>query len=161
MTWMKTKKYMEGSRNFMYKVFVDTNFLLDFLIEEREQSSAAKKVIELIVEDKLSGYICVGSLLDIFYIIRNQKTESERKNIIESFLEVFKIVDSDYDTLQFGLYSPLGDLTEGVEYACAKKVEADYILTGNIKFREYDLEIKRVSVVEFVEMIKKNEMRTT
>ena len=155
------RKYMEGLKNFMYKVFVDTNTLLDFLIEEREQSKAAKEIIELIVEDKLSAYICTASLLDIFYVLRDQKTKSERKDIIESFLEVFEIVDSDYDTLQFSLYAPVGDFEEGIQYACAKKIDADYILTGNIKFREYDLEIKGVSALEFVDIIKgKKEMGT-
>lgn len=73
------------------------------------------------------------------------------KEIIESFLEILNIVELDLDTLQLGLYIPIVDYEDGVQYMSAKKVNADFIITGDQQFRNYDLDLKRISSGEFIE----------
>jgi predicted nucleic acid-binding protein len=106
--------------------------------------------MELIVEDKLTGYISPISLLNIFFILRKQRTEQERKEIIESFLEILEIVELDFDLLQTGLYIPVLDYEDGVQYISAVKANVDFIITGDQQFQDYDLELKRIDAQEFL-----------
>ncbi|NSW92529.1 MAG: type II toxin-antitoxin system VapC family toxin [Firmicutes bacterium] len=82
---------MQELKNSIYKVFLDINILLDYLIEEREGHSSAQRIMELSVDNKLISYTSPITLINIFYILRNQRTETERKEIIERFLEIFKL----------------------------------------------------------------------
>jgi predicted nucleic acid-binding protein len=134
----------------MYKIFIDTNILLDYLITQRTGNSPAQRIMELIVEDKLTGYISPISLLNIFFILRKQRTEQERKEIIESFLEILEIVELDFDLLQTGLYIPVLDYEDGVQYISAVKANVDFIITGDQQFQDYDLELKRIDAQEFL-----------
>jgi predicted nucleic acid-binding protein len=134
----------------MYKVLLDTNILLDYLLTPRPGNTAAQRIIEMTVEDKLTSYISPISLLNIFFIVRKQRTEQERKEIIESLLEILEVTDLDFDTLQSGLYIPISDYEDGVRYMCAAKMNVDLIITGDQQFQKYNLEIKRVSPEEFI-----------
>jgi predicted nucleic acid-binding protein len=134
----------------MYKVFLDTNILLDYLITQRAGNPAAERIIEMTVEDKLISYVSPISLLNIFFILRKQRTEQERKEIIESFLEILDITELDLDAIQSGLYIPIEDYEDGVQYMCAAKINADFIITGDQQFHKYNLELKRISAEEFL-----------
>ena len=105
----------------MLKVFLDINILLDYLIEERPGNKAATEILKLVVDDALICYTCPISLLNIYYILRNQKTEQERKDIIESFLDIFNIVELDIDVLKLGLYASVTDYEDAIQYISAKK----------------------------------------
>lgn len=134
----------------MYKVFLDTNILLDYLITQRTGNSSAQRLMELLVEDKLTGYLSPISLLNIFFILRKQRTEQERKDIIESFLEILEIVELDFDLLQTGLYIPVLDYEDGVQYMLAVKANVNFIITNDQQFQDYDLDLKRIGAQEFL-----------
>jgi predicted nucleic acid-binding protein len=134
----------------MYKVLLDTNILLDYLLTQRPGNSAAQRIMEMTVADKLISYVSPISLLNIFFILRKQRTEQERKEIIESFLEILEVTDLSLDALQAGLYIPIGDYEDGVQYMCAVKMNVDFIITGDQQFQQYDLELKRISPEEFL-----------
>lgn len=137
----------------MYKIFLDTNIILDYLITEREGNRAAQRIMELTVEDKLMSYISPISLLNIFYILRQQMTDQERKDIIESFLEILKVVELDFDTLQLGLFAPIADYEDGVQYVSAKKAGVDFIITGDELFRNCDSDLEIISSGEFIKKV--------
>jgi predicted nucleic acid-binding protein len=147
---------MVGWKSIMYKVFLDINILLDYLIAEREGHSSAQRIIELSVDNKIISYISSITLINIFYILRKQRTESERKEIIESFLVILDIVELDVNLLQLSLYLPIEDYEDSVQYACAEKVDVDYIITGDLKFQKCDLELRRISSLEFLNEISNN-----
>jgi predicted nucleic acid-binding protein len=134
----------------MYKVLLDTNILLDYLLTPRPGNAAAQRIIEMIVADKLTGCVSPISLLNIFFILRKQRTETERKEIIESFLEILEITDLDFEAVQAALYIPVEDYEDGVQYMCAVKLNVDLIITGDQQFQKCDLDIKRIGPDEFL-----------
>ena len=134
----------------MVKIFLDTNILLDYLIDERPGNPDGKQIIKLLVSGEFEGYVSPISLINIFYSLRSQRTEQERKDIIESFMDILNIIEIDFDIMQLALYVPIADYEDGLQYIYAQKASVDYIITGDVKFREYDLELKRVSAADFI-----------
>jgi hypothetical protein len=76
--------------------------------------------------------------------------EQERKEIIENFLEILEITDLDFDVMQSGLYIPIEDYEDGVQYMCAVKMNVDFIITQDQQFQQYNLELKRIGPEEFL-----------
>jgi predicted nucleic acid-binding protein len=144
------KKLTAEWKSIMYKVLLDTNILLDYLLTERPGNAAAQRIMEMTVEGQLTSYISPISLLNIFFILRKQRTEQERKEIIESLLEILDITDLDLNDLQSALYIPIDDYEDGVQYISAVKIDVDFIITGDQQFQKYDLELKMISPEEFL-----------
>jgi predicted nucleic acid-binding protein len=134
----------------MYKVLLDTNILLDYLMIQMPGNAAAQRLMEMTVENKLTSYVSPISLLNIFFILRKQMNEQERKEIIENFLEILEITDLDFDVMQSGLYIPIEDYEDGVQYMCAVKMNVDFIITQDQQFQQYNLELKRIGPEEFL-----------
>ena len=129
------------------------NILLDYLIDERKGSEQAKEIIRMIVNDKLEGYICPISLLNIYYVLRKQRTEEQRKYIIENLLNIFTISDINSEILQLGLFTEIKDYEDSVQYISAEKSGVDFIITGDKYFQSYKLDLPRLSSDELLHMI--------
>lgn len=149
---MKRRNSTGGKRNSVYKLFLDTNVLLDFLISERDGHPPARQIIEMTVNDEIACCISPISLMNIFYILRKQRTEQERKDIIESFIEILDIVPLDYDILQLGLFAPIQDYEDGIQYICAKKASADFIISSDKQFGSQSPDMKVISPEAFVRL---------
>jgi len=53
------------------KVLLDTNVVLDAIVNRKPFYHDAQKVIDLIHENKLEGYITANSVTDIYYIAKH------------------------------------------------------------------------------------------
>lgn len=53
------------------RIIIDTNIIIDYFEKREFFYEDAKKVFELISEDRFLSYITVKSLTDIFYVTRN------------------------------------------------------------------------------------------
>ncbi len=142
----------ESLKNMTCKVFLDTNTVLDYLIESREGSRAAKALMELAANEEVLCYISPISLLNIYYVLRQQRSECDRKEIVQNLISIINVADTDAETIWRGLYLPIADLEDGVQYACAQKVKADYIVTRDEKFTSCDLDIPRVTAAALIEL---------
>lgn len=151
----RMKSIPEGMRNLMDKVFLDTNVILDYLIEERDMHQAAQSILLHAVNDELACYASPISLLNIFYILRKQKSEQERKDIIENLMEILNMVPIDYDTMQLGLYIEIPDYEDGIQYISAKLADVRFIISSDKTFGNYNLDIKVITPELFIEGYKK------
>ena len=49
---------------------IDTNIIIDYLVNGEPFSNDAEKIIELCKDGKFSGFIAIQSIVDCFYILR-------------------------------------------------------------------------------------------
>jgi predicted nucleic acid-binding protein len=68
------------------KVLVDTNVVLDAIANREPFSNNAKKIINLILENKLEGFITANSTTDIYYIARKYLTPDDLQYYHEVFV---------------------------------------------------------------------------
>ena len=116
------------------RVLVDTNVLLDRFLTRDPYYRNAEKVFELCAKKTIEGFVAANSILDIFYIVRKEISERNRRKLLLSLREIFKVVSIDDSKLKNALeYSAFADLEDCIQYLCAKEVDADYIITRNIK----------------------------
>ena len=115
-------------------VMFDTCIILDYLLDRLPYANAAEKLFMKTVEGKLIGYITVKSLTDIHYVLKHSiHDEIKIRNIINTLLDVFVLIDSSADDVIRALSSKTTDYEDALMIQTAASNNADYIVTRSIK----------------------------
>lgn len=77
------------------KILIDTNVLLDYLLEREPFFEDAKKVILTCTEGNTKGCIAAHSISNIFFILRKDYTAKERREILSSLCTIFDVEGID------------------------------------------------------------------
>ena len=115
-------------------LLIDTNIILDWILERRPFAEPAKKVIELCITGKTHGYLAAHTILNLFFILRKEKSVEERKEILLMLCDCFNIINIEKEMIIFTLENEdWMDLEDGLQMHCATHENLDYIITRNIK----------------------------
>ncbi|MCI6021719.1 MAG: PIN domain-containing protein [[Bacteroides] pectinophilus] len=85
------------------KILIDTNVLLDYLLEREPFFEDAKKVILLCAEGNAQGCIAAHSISNMFFILRKDYTAKERREILSNLCTIFEVEGIDKAKLLSGL----------------------------------------------------------
>lgn len=114
----------------MNKVFLDTNILLDYVLDRGIYTVRAEEIIDSCVSGNIIGCIAPHSLTNIFYILRKTHTLAERKLIIKSFISLFEIESIDRALLEKAIDDErFDDFEDALQMACAEQWNADRIIS--------------------------------
>ena len=111
------------------KVLVDTNIILDFLLEREPFFTDADTLIQTIRADQIQGYLTATTLTDIFYIARKPKGVQIAKQYISDLLALMRICPVNKRILNVAISSNLPDFEDAVQLACAMALNLDAIVT--------------------------------
>lgn len=116
------------------KVFIDTDVIIDFLIDRHPHAIAASKIFDL--ADRKEIKICTSALSfnNVHYIVRKVFGEDKTRAILKEILSIVDILSVEKKDLINALESDFKDFEDGIQHSVAlagKKVEA--IVTRNTK----------------------------
>ena len=77
------------------KILIDTNVLLDYLLEREPFFEDAKKVISSCTEGNTKGCIAAHSISNMFFILRKDYTAKERREILSNLCTIFDVEGID------------------------------------------------------------------
>lgn len=134
------------------KILVDTNVLLDYLLEREPFFEDAKQVILSCTDGKTKGCIAAHSISNMFFILRKDYNARERREILSNFCMIFDVEGIDKAKLLSGLANEdFSDFEDCLQMECAKSYGAEYIVTRNVS--DYAAsEIKAVLPSEYLEL---------
>ena len=134
------------------RILVDTNILLDYLLEREPFFEDAKQVIMSCIDGKSNGCIAAHSISNMFFILRKDYSAKERREILLNLCKIFDIEGIDKAKLIFGLQNEnFSDFEDCLQMECAKAYEADYIVTRNVS--DYATsEIKAILQKDYIEL---------
>jgi predicted nucleic acid-binding protein len=116
------------------RVLVDTNVLIDFIAQRFPFCTSAEQIVYACGNGKIEGYIAAHSISNLFYILRKQYTVEERRQVLKDMCTLFTVVEIDSKKIVEALGdNGFDDLEDCLQEKCAVAVEADYIITRNIK----------------------------
>ena len=132
------------------KILIDTNVLLDYLLEREPFFEDAKKVILSCTEGNTKGCIAAHSISNMFFILRKDYTANERREILSNLCTIFDVEGIDKEKLLSGLANEeFSDFEDCLQMECAKSYEAEYIVTRNVS--DYSIsEIKAILPSEYL-----------
>jgi len=122
------------------KAYIDTNVYLNAL--ENRDNNISKEVIIFLEKRAVEIYLNDLSILNIHYITRKTIDRVVIENEIKNILSKHALVSIDKYTIQNAFDSDFKDFEDGVQYFCAKAINADFIITNNPK----DFESSQIKV---------------
>jgi predicted nucleic acid-binding protein len=118
----------------MADLFIDTDVIIDFLLDRKPFSREAAIIFTLIEQKKLRGYSSSLTFSNLYYVLR--KIESHNKVIskLDSLSKLVGILKVEEQTIKNALASGFPDFEDSIQYYSAidnKKI--DVIITRNIR----------------------------
>ena len=121
------------------KAFLDTNVLLDILMESRFEHEAALFLLQVIRSGDISGCLTTQSFIDAAYVqTQRLKAPSESFNkaiqTLSGFIEILSVEQEDIRT---ACKSPIDDFEDAAQLVCALRSGCDVIVTSDKKYQDY------------------------
>lgn len=123
------------------KVFLDTNIILDTLVERFDPRLTKNAMIIMGLGENgvLDLYMSVLSVPTIAYVLKNISSD-KKKSIISDLLSIVKILPSYSEHIHRMLESQMQDIEDVLQVQSAKEGHCDVIVTRNLSdFRIADL----------------------
>ena len=137
------------------KILIDTNVVLDLILEREPFVESAIALFEQIERGNLDGYIAATSITNIFYIIRKTEGREVALAAINRLLIGLRFCAVDRHTVETALRVGLTDFEDSIQLACAIQNQLDGIVTRDRKdFVGSNLPI--YSPTELLNQIKEN-----
>ena len=126
----------------MEKYLVDTNVIIDMLLD-RKDADAACAVIDGAERGDYELYICSLSFTNIYYSLRHVLSREQRISALLQLREVLQVAYVDATVIDAALHSGWKDFEDSVQYFSAvTNGNIKGIITRNVKdFRESRLPI--------------------
>jgi predicted nucleic acid-binding protein len=111
------------------RVLLDTNVLLDVLMERPPFNSEAGVIWQLTTEARITAYVTSTTLTDIFYLGRKQLNRERAWEAVHLCLEVFELLPVDHKTVMMAVSLSGKDFEDNCQVACASIANLDAIIT--------------------------------
>jgi predicted nucleic acid-binding protein len=111
------------------KILIDTNVVLDLLLEREPFVETAIALFDQIEQGKLEGAIAATTITNIFYIIRKTEGREVALDAINRLLIGLQFCAVDRQTVETALSLDLKDFEDGIQLACANLSQFDAIVT--------------------------------
>jgi len=116
------------------KILIDTNVILDALMNRAPWAKAAQGIMLAIAEEKAVGCITASTFTDIYYLLRKHLNDRERtKRTLRGLLSVISVLDVNGKDCEEAFELPMPDYEDALLAHCAKRHMIDKIITRNVK----------------------------
>jgi len=131
------------------RVLVDTNVVLDVLLERRPFSEAAAQVFALVEESRIEGFLCATTLTTVDYLLGQALAPAKAREALQRLLSLFEIAPVNRPVLELALRSGIADFEDAVLEQAGRLVAVDAITTRNVR----DFGKSTVTVFDPLELI--------
>ncbi|HMI03078.1 MAG TPA: PIN domain-containing protein [Pedobacter sp.] len=118
-----------------FKIFLDANILLDFLLK-RDNYKDAKQIMILVVEGKVIAYITPAIVHIVGYWLTKAYGSEKAKRLLLSLVTDVRVIDSSHELTLLALNSKIEDIEDALQYYTAIHNQLDYFLSGDKKFQK-------------------------
>jgi predicted nucleic acid-binding protein len=123
-------------------ILLDIDVIIDVLARREPFFAPAANLWAKVENKHIRAYLASHTITTLFYLISKVKDKKFAEECVRDLLSVFEIAPVDKPTLLLALKAGFKDFEDAVQHAAAKQVNADFIITRNIKdFRKSDIPI--------------------
>lgn len=114
-------------------LLIDTNVILDVLINRPEFVKDSSMIWKLCETEQARGYISTLTYANMMYVMRKQMTPDQIAEIFRKLSLIFEFADFSPAVLERAVTMKWKDFEDVVQSATAEAIHADYIITRNLK----------------------------
>ena len=122
------------------RFLVDANILLDVLMNRQPHVTDSASIWKLCETGQAEGYISSLTFANLIYIMRKEINPKGIEIILDKLSLIFHFADLTSSDLISAAKLQWNDFEDAVQCVTAKRLNADYIITRNVKdFKESDI----------------------
>lgn len=122
------------------RFLVDANILLDVLMNRQPHVTDSASIWKLCETGQAKGYISSLTFANLIYIMRKEINPKGIEIILDKLSLIFHFADLTSSDLISAAKLQWNDFEDAVQCVTAKRLNADYIITRNVKdFKESDI----------------------
>ena len=142
---------MAGDR---LKVLFDLNIILDVLQKREAFYDFSARSLARAETGDIQGWLAAHSISTLFYLIAKDKNPEQARVAVTSMLQFLKVAPIDQGIIEQALNLPYRDFEDAVQMSAGVFINADYLLTRNVK----DYQPALLTVIQPAELLAVLEM---
>jgi len=115
------------------KVYLDSDVILDYLAERQPHDATAVKIINLIENKQIQGFISSLIVWNLYYLLSKNVGATQARSILQKFRKLVHILPVTEETIDSALSSNMRDFEDSVQYFAFKKGKIDIFISRNTK----------------------------
>jgi predicted nucleic acid-binding protein len=115
------------------KVLVDTNVVLDVLLDRRPHSVDSAQIFRNVEEGRLQGRLCATTVTTIDYLLLQSLNRTDARKHLAQLIRLFDIAPVNRAVLEGAMKSRIADFEDAVLEQSAALAGAEAIITRNAK----------------------------
>jgi len=129
-------------------IYVDTNVFIDLMDSTRPFYKGSFSLIKNSIAEGKTLYINSDTITNAFYILNRTYATISLISLMQKMVALFVVVSIENEEAMMALslcedeVCDFKDYEDALQYVCAKKVEADLIVTNDKGFVALDIEIR-------------------
>lgn len=139
----------------MIKAMLDSNVILDALTSREPFNEHAEQLFLMAANDDYDGCITANSMTDIYYLVCKSADMTVAKRALQNLLQLYTIVAVNSDDCEDALEGPIEDFEDSLVAVCARKVQAEYIISRDKAFLRADSPVPVIEPKDFLKKLGK------
>ena len=113
------------------KVLIDTNVIVDVALEREPFYAESDRILTLVEEAQIQGYVSASTFSDLYYIIRRDKGRDWTLEFLRELATFCQVATVDSSAISMALTSTFKDFEDAIQYSTAVVNQIDAIVTRN------------------------------
>jgi predicted nucleic acid-binding protein len=114
------------------RVLLDSDVVLDFLLEREPFFEVAGELFELIAQGACGGYVSGVTPVNVFYLMRKAKGIDKARRAVSDLLIVVRVCPLTQAVFEAAFALSFTDFEDAVQHASAASAGLDAIVTRNL-----------------------------
>ena len=114
-------------------MLLDTDILIDVVLDRRPHSDAASELLDTIQRRKERVYIAWHTVSNFYYIVSSSRGDSDTRNFIVDLTRFVSIAVTDTESMRYAASLPMRDFEDAMQVAAARACGARHIVTRNLR----------------------------
>lgn len=135
------------------KVLLDTNVIMDALQERQPFDIEAKEILLRAQNGEFMCHFTANAAADIFYLYNRARDLKSARQVLNFLLATYQIVSVTHEDCISAMSLPIEDFEDALVSVCAKKVEADYIISRDEKFLRDESPVQVITPKDYLKKL--------
>ncbi len=118
----------------MKRILVDTNVVLDVLLDRQPYAEASGSVWAAVETGVSEGRLSAHAVTTLHYLVRKELGNIKARHMISTILRVYGVARVDAAVIQEALQLSAPDFEDAVTAAAARLADCDFIVTRDPKW---------------------------
>jgi predicted nucleic acid-binding protein len=126
------KRYARKGCQGTMKILIDTNIIIDYLVDRTPFADYAERVLELCRSGEVEGFLTANAVTHIYYVVRKAVGREKTLEAIRTLCSVLDIAYVGKGDILRAMELDITDYEDALAAQCARRIKADCIVTRNI-----------------------------